>query len=92
MWLFPRQPAVALGAVALLVAMQAPTANAAAVSNDALVMPLAVASCLAAMAFLEGPNPRRAVLLGTAVGVGFLTKGSMAFTPVLFVGAALRPR
>lgn len=82
---------IALGATVILVAIQSFTANAATVTNDALVAPLTLAVLLAGLAFFEKPSTRRALILGTMVGVGFLTKGTFLFVVILLALLAVLP-
>lgn len=87
--LFPRRPEVWLGAPALLVVLQGFNGNPAAVTNDALVIPLAAGALLA---FCRSARRRfdagGGALTGLLVGLGLATKSNMiALVPIIGVAA-----
>lgn len=87
--LFPRRPEVWLAAPALLVALQGFNGNLASVTNDALVVPLGGAALLAfCRAAGNGFRTGGALLTGTLVGLGLVTKSNMvALVPIIGLGA-----
>lgn len=93
----PSRPAAWLLAPALLLTWQGYNVGGSALSNDALVTPLAAAGlCAAAWAFRRGPSLALAAAAGTFTGLAVLTKPSavvLAFPLVLLtLGAAVRHR
>lgn len=72
--MFPRRPAVWLGAPAVLVMLQGFNANLASVNNDALVVPIAVATLIPVARAWRGLTDAQAVGGGVLFGLAMLTK------------------
>ncbi|MBW3576388.1 MAG: glycosyltransferase family 39 protein [Actinobacteria bacterium] len=89
--LFPERPAVWLGGPLLLVFVQGFNANLATVNNDALIVPLGVATLIpVARAIRRGITWRQAVATGTLFGLGLLTKATaVGLAVVVALGALL---
>lgn len=88
--LFPRQPWVAWTTAVFVAFLPQHVAIMASVNNDALAELLiaAIANLLLRWASLPGAQPRQLLAMGTLLGLGFLTKGTVyLMAPV--VGAAL---
>lgn len=97
--LFPDHPAVWLAAPTLLVVVQGFNGNLAQVTNDAMVVPLAVLALLpVARAIRRGPTWWQAVALGVLLGAAQLTKATtVGLVALAAVGAVIavvvhRPR
>lgn len=89
--LFPRRPDIWLAAPAVLAVVTGASANVAAISNEALVIPLAGATLLPLAAALHdragGLTRRRAIVTGLLVGLAVVTKTTcMALAPLIVVG------
>lgn len=97
--LFPAHPAVWLAAPGLLVLVQGFNGNLAQVTNDAMVVPLAVLALLpVARAIRRGPTWWQAIALGGLLGAAQLTKATtvgliaLAAVGALIAVAVHRPR
>ncbi|HVE94878.1 MAG TPA: hypothetical protein VNB24_08170 [Acidimicrobiales bacterium] len=89
--LFPGRPEVWLAAPAVLAVVTGASANVAAISNEALVIPLAGATLLPLATALAdrtgGLTRRRAIATGLLVGLAVVTKTTcMALAPLIVVG------
>lgn len=87
--LVPEHPGAWLAAPALLVLVQGFNANLAAITNDALVVPLAAACLLpVASALRRGPTQLQALATGALTGLVVVTKtNALALAPLVGLGA-----
>lgn len=88
--LFPRRREAWLAAPAMLVVLQGFNGNLGSITNDALVVPLAGATLLAAArAARRGLTGRSALVAGLLVGLGLATKSNLlALVPVVALAVA----
>jgi hypothetical protein len=91
--LFPDRPQVWTFSTLLVVLLQGFNSNLASVTNDALVVPLAVAATLAFARSAVQPTWRNAAWCGLLVGLAMLTKlNAVALVPILGVAILVLPR
>jgi len=83
--LFPRRPAVWLGAPALLVTLQGFNMTTASVTNDGLLVPAAGLALLAAARLRRGVTWRRAAVAGLLLGAAVLVKTNVVGLAPLIV-------
>jgi hypothetical protein len=74
--LFPKHPAVWLAAPAILVAIQGFDANTTSITNDALVVPIAIAALIPVASAWRGINNGQAAIGGLLFGLAMLTKNT----------------
>lgn len=86
--LFPRRPAVWVAAPALLVIVQGFNANLASITNDALVVPAAVAALIPVARAWRGLSLPQAAVGGALFAVAMLTKPTL-ITLVPMIGVVL---
>ena len=91
--LFPRRPEVWLAAAAVLAVAAGASANTAAMSNEALVIPLAGLALLPIAARFGGDGAltrRRALATGALVGVAVVTKSTcLALVPMIVLAVVM---